>query len=96
MNVILINYPVKVYQTWVTAIFNLISDREVGNMKKIVSNCNNKFKITYMKWLNYFKIRKFYESIVIYLIDKEDVDKLIFKKLIKIREEIAYVKLFEE
>lgn len=49
-----------------------------------------------MKQLNYFKIRKFYGSIVIYLIDKENVDKLIFKKLIKIREEIAYVKLFQE
>ena len=46
-----ISYPVKVNRARATAFLDPISGREVGNVKEIVSNCNNGLKITRVGWL---------------------------------------------
>ena len=70
--------------------------RVADNAMKIVSNSNNRIKVTQIRWLSCVETGKFYRSIVVYLMEKKNTDLLIAKGLIEVEGETAYIEKFQE
>lgn len=79
-------------QTRAISILDFNSSYIIDNVKEIVSNCNNVYKIKSIRWLSHLCTRIHHRSIVYYLVYNKEQNKLISSSFIKITSEINYSK----
>lgn len=91
-----ISFPVKVNQIQATTILDIHSRKIAIYAKDGVSNSNGGLKIIQIGWLSKVEIEKLYESLVIYLANKNQVEALLGKRIMKIRGETAFIEVWQE
>lgn len=81
-------------QVQATAILDPSNGYIANNAKEIVKNGNNRLKVTQIGWLSQVGTEKLYESMVISLAEKKDMDLLVFNGLIEIGRKTANTEAF--
>lgn len=72
------------------------TDPITNNVKNNVNESNTFLKITQIKWLSKLGTEKFDRSMVIYLRDKKQAQKLFDEGIMEIKTETAYTKIWQE